>query len=161
MARTDGRLVTACMDKFDEGIFASRKVSSHDHPCPRVALRVNEKERGEAQLEERFQDHIIHVTVLIPSPESVIPHNGGVSIPNIDGSLDTAELWRKSNAGVSIPNADGTSDAAELWKKRGNGAVEIPNADGSSDAAELWKKRGNGAVGIPNADGGEDVAELW
>ncbi|KAB8299040.1 hypothetical protein EYC80_001169 [Monilinia laxa] len=85
--------------------------------------------------------------------------NAPVEIPNGDGSTDTAELWKKGNAAVSIPNGDGTSDTAELWKK-GNGAVEIPNTDGTSDVAELWKK-GNGAVGIPNGDGSEDIAELW
>ncbi|QSZ32477.1 hypothetical protein DSL72_002051 [Monilinia vaccinii-corymbosi] len=64
-----------------------------------------------------------------------------------------------NNGAVTIPNTDGTSDTAELWKK-GNGVVEIPNTDGTSDTAELWKK-GNGAVGIPNEDGSEDIAELW
>ena len=38
----------------------------------------------------------------------------GVKIPNEDGSVDVAELWRKSNDAVKIPNEDGSVDVAEL-----------------------------------------------
>lgn len=41
-----------------------------------------------------------------------------VEIPRSDGSVDVAELWRRSaeaGDGIEIPRSDGSVDVAELW----------------------------------------------
>lgn len=45
--------------------------------------------------------------------------SNAVQIPRVNGSVDVAELWRRSAVthanSVEIPRTDGSGDVAELW----------------------------------------------
>ena len=63
----------------------------------------------------------------------------------IDPSASSKALMMpvaKAEAGgaVEIPRADGSVDVAELWRRTAtaHGTVEIPRGDGKVDVAELW-----------------------